>query len=113
MEMREKGESVPFLNDMPKVLPGARWLLDAWEALNASRQYVNGYPSAIIPSEMWAYAQLIGIADRPEMRRVFLDIITALDAHFLPKEKERIDKLRKRRSAAGPASGKTPRPRRR
>lgn len=81
-EIKAQGVNVPVLDDVPELLPDAKWLYTAFEMLSARRYHIDGRPQPIQISEIAAYAEFEEIHDKT-MRDDLLHMVSVLDAIYI------------------------------
>lgn len=78
LRQKAAGAEIPFLRDIPEVLPLNRWLLQGYEILSTRRLMIDGRPQPIPISEIAAYADYTAITDEAD-RDDFLKCVCQLD----------------------------------
>lgn len=83
-KLKEMGRPVPFLDNMPVLIPEAVQYLEAFRMLSATRQ---GGLNPILLSEIKAYLDLFKIRDEFEVQ-TYVNLIIRMDAIFLKYERQ-------------------------
>lgn len=107
-----KGQDIPFIhtwNNRPKPLLTSQWVWQAWEVLSSRRFYFDGSPQAIQLTELFKYADEVGITSAP-MREDLMAIVVTLDImwreHMLKRRHERMLAERRKQEAEAKKGGK-------
>lgn len=107
-QIKATGANVPVLDNIPEVLPHARWVWEAFWKLSSRRLFNEQGPQPIPISEILAYCELTGVTE-PVFRDDLLSVVVMLDGMYLAHAaKEREKARRKRQNQA-----QSPAPRRR
>jgi hypothetical protein len=99
-KIKETGANVPVLDNMPLVMPYARWAWDAFWRLSAVRPINEQGPQPILISEILAFCELTGITEAG-YRDDLLHIVLTLDRMFIDHAIRRREEARRRRSQTG------------
>ena len=102
-----KGEYPAAFRNKPDVFPWLLWYLDAWDDLDHSRKYDQGYPLHIPVSEILAYCTLFRI-EYDDVRADLLYFCARLDEVYCgyigSKEEEKAEFIRETRERLSEAT---------